>query len=128
MAAEVLGVPLEDIICYSSDTDFTPFDKGAYASSTTYISGAAVVKAAEQKLRFDGLEDVTDLPLFSNGRRRALNLQKLTDEENKLLLENSISPLPLHKTLTLETLEEHADPRFAITSGWLRFSRGERHQ
>lgn len=47
MAAEVLGVPLEDIIVYSSDTDFTPFDKGAYASSTTYISGAAVVKAAE---------------------------------------------------------------------------------
>ncbi|MCK5430264.1 MAG: molybdopterin-dependent oxidoreductase, partial [Anaerolineales bacterium] len=48
MAAEVLGVPLEDIIVYSSDTDFTPFDKGAYASSTTYISGAAVVKAAQQ--------------------------------------------------------------------------------
>lgn len=48
MAAEVLGVPLEDIIVYSSDTDFTPFDVGAYASSTTYISGAAVVKAAEQ--------------------------------------------------------------------------------
>jgi putative selenate reductase molybdopterin-binding subunit len=46
MAAEVLGVPLEDIIAYSSDTDFTPFDKGAYASSTTYISGAATVKAA----------------------------------------------------------------------------------
>ncbi len=48
MAAEVLGVPLEDILCYSSDTDFTPFDKGAYASSTTYISGTAVVIAAEQ--------------------------------------------------------------------------------
>ncbi len=48
MAAEILGVPLEDILVYSSDTDFTPFDKGAYASSTTYISGAAVVKAAEQ--------------------------------------------------------------------------------
>ncbi|MDP2777992.1 MAG: molybdopterin-dependent oxidoreductase [Anaerolineales bacterium] len=37
MAAEILGVPLEDMITYSSDTDFTPFDKGAYASSTTYI-------------------------------------------------------------------------------------------
>jgi putative selenate reductase molybdopterin-binding subunit len=48
MAAEVLGVPVEDILVYSSDTDFTPFDKGAYASSTTYISGAAVVRAAEQ--------------------------------------------------------------------------------
>jgi putative selenate reductase molybdopterin-binding subunit len=48
MAAEVLGVPLSDMIAYSSDTDFTPFDKGAYASSTTYISGGAVVKAAQQ--------------------------------------------------------------------------------
>ncbi len=47
-AAEVLGVPLQDIVVYSSDSDFTPFDKGAYASSTTYISGAAVVRAAEQ--------------------------------------------------------------------------------
>ncbi|NMB56046.1 MAG: molybdopterin-dependent oxidoreductase [Leptolinea sp.] len=48
MAAEVVGVPTEDIICYSSDTDMTPFDVGAYASSTTYISGTAVVKAAEK--------------------------------------------------------------------------------
>lgn len=47
MAAEVLGVPLEDIIIYSSDTDMTPFDTGAYASSTTYISGTAVKKSAE---------------------------------------------------------------------------------
>lgn len=48
IAAEVLGVPLEDIIIYSSDTDMTPFDTGAYASSTTYISGTAVKLAAEQ--------------------------------------------------------------------------------
>lgn len=47
MAAEVLGVEVDDIIIYSSDTDFTPFDKGAYASSTTYISGGAVIKAAQ---------------------------------------------------------------------------------
>ncbi len=48
MAAEVLGVSTDDILVTSSDTDFTPFDKGAYASSTTYISGTAVVKAAQQ--------------------------------------------------------------------------------
>ena len=47
IAAEVLGVPVEDVICYSSDTDFTPFDKGAYASSTTYISGTAATNAAK---------------------------------------------------------------------------------
>ena len=48
IAAEVLSIPLDDLIVYSSDTDFTPFDKGAYASSTTYISGEAVRKAAEK--------------------------------------------------------------------------------
>ncbi len=48
MAAEVLGVPLEDMIVYSSDTDFTPFDVGAYASSTTFVSGAAATHAAEK--------------------------------------------------------------------------------
>lgn len=48
MAAETLGVPSEDVLVYSSDTDFTPFDKGAYASSTTYISGTAVTRAASQ--------------------------------------------------------------------------------
>ena len=47
IAAEVLGVPLDDIIVYSSDTDVTPFDTGAYASSTTYISGTAAKLAAE---------------------------------------------------------------------------------
>ncbi len=46
IAAEVLGIPLNDLIITSSDTDFTPFDKGAYASSTTYVSGGAVLKAA----------------------------------------------------------------------------------
>ncbi len=48
IVAETLGIPLEDVIMYSSDTDFTPFDTGAYASSTTYITGGAAKKAAEQ--------------------------------------------------------------------------------
>jgi putative selenate reductase molybdopterin-binding subunit len=47
IAAETLGVPLNDILVYASDTDMTPFDTGAYASSTTYVSGGAVLKASE---------------------------------------------------------------------------------
>jgi len=47
IAAEVLGVGVDDILVYAADTDLTPFDTGAYASSTTYISGSAVKKAAE---------------------------------------------------------------------------------
>ncbi len=46
IAAEALGTSLEQIIVYSSDTDLTPFDVGAYASSTTYLSGEAVRKTA----------------------------------------------------------------------------------
>ncbi len=48
IAAEVLTVPTEAILPYSSDTDLTPFDVGAYASSTTYLSGMAVKEAAEK--------------------------------------------------------------------------------
>lgn len=47
IAAEILEVPVEKIIVYSSDTDLTPFDTGAYASSTTFITGGAVIKASE---------------------------------------------------------------------------------
>ena len=77
MAAEVLGVPLDDIICYSSDTDFTPFDKGAYASSTTYISGAAVVKAAEQcaeriKIRAAKMLELPDHKTIKLADKRAI--------------------------------------------------------
>ncbi len=47
IAAEVLETDLDKMIVYSSDTDLAPFDCGAYASSTTYVSGNAVVKAAK---------------------------------------------------------------------------------
>jgi len=71
MAAEKLGVKTDDILVYSSDTDFTPFDKGAYASSTTFVSGAAVTKAAVEmaekikaraKMIFDSQKTVVALP------------------------------------------------------------------
>ncbi|MFQ6610802.1 MAG: xanthine dehydrogenase family protein molybdopterin-binding subunit, partial [Fidelibacterota bacterium] len=48
IASEVLEVSIDRIIVYSSDTDMTPFDTGAYASSTTFISGGAVKKASEK--------------------------------------------------------------------------------
>jgi CO/xanthine dehydrogenase Mo-binding subunit len=51
IAAEVLMVPVEKIIVYSSDTDLTPFDTGAYASSTTFISGHSARIAAENMIK-----------------------------------------------------------------------------
>ena len=46
IAAEALMTSVDKMIIYSSDTDLTPFDVGAYASSTTFVSGNAVLKAA----------------------------------------------------------------------------------
>lgn len=48
ICAETLGVSFDRINVVSSDTDTTPFDTGAYASSTTYVTGNAVKKAAEK--------------------------------------------------------------------------------
>ena len=50
IVAEELGTTVDNILIYSSDTDLTPFDCGAYASSTSYVSGNAAWKAA-QKMR-----------------------------------------------------------------------------
>jgi putative selenate reductase molybdopterin-binding subunit len=47
IAAEVLFSELDKISVISGDTDNTPFDTGAYASSGTYFSGNAVKRAAE---------------------------------------------------------------------------------
>ena len=48
MAAEILEIPMEIIIVNAGDTDTSPYDPGSYASSTTYVAGTAVVKAAEE--------------------------------------------------------------------------------
>lgn len=47
VAADAIGVSEDRIEVFSSDTDITPFDVGAYASSTTYVSGNAVKMAGE---------------------------------------------------------------------------------
>lgn len=48
MAAEILEVPMEKIIVNSADTDVSPYDPGAYASSGTYVTGNAVILAAKK--------------------------------------------------------------------------------
>lgn len=48
MTAESLECHMDKIIVSSVDTDHSPFDTGSYASSTTFITGMAVVKACEK--------------------------------------------------------------------------------
>lgn len=46
MVAEELCVPMEHVSLIAADTDVTPFDVGAYASSGTFFSGGAALEAA----------------------------------------------------------------------------------
>ena len=47
IAAETLCCDMDHVAVLTGDTDTTPFDKGAYASSGTFFTGNAVRKAAE---------------------------------------------------------------------------------
>lgn len=48
MVCEMMGCEMSDVEVFSADTEFSPYDSGSYASSTTYITGMAVVKACEE--------------------------------------------------------------------------------
>jgi CO/xanthine dehydrogenase Mo-binding subunit len=48
MAAQSLECSVDNITVHGVDTDTSPYDCGSYASSTTYVTGMAVVKTCEE--------------------------------------------------------------------------------
>jgi CO/xanthine dehydrogenase Mo-binding subunit len=44
MAADCMCCDTDNIVVYGVDTDTSPYDSGSYASSTTYLTGMAVIK------------------------------------------------------------------------------------
>ncbi len=116
MCAEEMGIPYDKVIILSSDTDLTPFDVGAYASSTTYISGGAVVKAAA--LVRGQLADVLgahwecepDTIVFSDGMVTGPRDQGMTMAEVALftLYETKIQPMA-----TASHMSNDSPPPFA---------------
>ncbi len=110
IAAEVLGVHVEDIIMHSSDTDFTPFDTGAYASSTTYISGGATKKAAEQV------------------RQQILTVagSMLRSDPEKLTIKDRIITAPNGQTVTVSQVALHSlhvenQQQIMSTASWMSY-------
>ena len=47
MAAEILDCDVDDVAVFGADTDVSPYDSGSYASSTTYVTGTAVINACQ---------------------------------------------------------------------------------
>lgn len=114
IAAEELGIPVEDFIVYSSDTDFTPFDKGAYASSTTYISGGAVLKSAksvkkqilEHAAEMMGKDDANDL-VIKFGHVIAPDESSVSIEEIAL---SSLHQMKQHQIMATESHVSYISP------------------
>ena len=48
IAAQSLDCPVDSITVHGVDTDTSPYDCGSYASSTTYVTGMAVIKTCEE--------------------------------------------------------------------------------
>lgn len=59
-----------------------------------------IAKAAAKELDSQGICDL-EMPLFRKSGKGAPKLRTLSQEQVRLLLKDSISPLPLHKTLVL---------------------------
>lgn len=73
-----------------------------------------VAAMALDRLAKQGIEDEGGLPLFEPRQKSQPELKTLAPEAAELLLANSISPLPLHKTLVLlEILEQNVDEALA---------------
>ena len=61
----------------------------------------AVGSSTARTLKQQGIAEWNALPLFTASGEPPCPLRHLSAEQSKLLLKNSISPLPLHKTLVL---------------------------
>lgn len=48
IAADCLDCEMDDIVVHGVDTDISPYDSGSYASSTTYLTGMAVIKTCDK--------------------------------------------------------------------------------
>ena len=69
-----------------------------------------VADRALTQLQRDGIDDLGAAPLFRRTAPRSTEFRTLPPDRLGLLLKNSISPQPLHKTLVLlDTLEQHRD-------------------
>lgn len=112
LGVTAIGVESHPMTHFASSTkvDWTP-DPVALLDNAEEIAGAALKRLSRQGLADTMQPRLMEPPPSSEYLPR---LQSLPDEAFKLLLKDSISPLPLHKTIALlEAIDQRADPRFA---------------
>ena len=112
IAADCLETPMENIVVFSVDTDISPYDSGSYASSTTYTTGVAVMRACQElrkkicelgaqmievdqdKVDFDGSY------VFCDGE----------EEEKRVSLEQIALKGTFFNNIELQVVKQHSSP------------------
>ena len=94
IAGEVLQVPYDTIMVHGADTDASPYDSGSYASSTTFVTGKAVEKAA--------------LEMIENLKKNAATMLGLSDETGLEFTGDSIMDPVSGKSVKVAAIAEWA--------------------
>ena len=109
VAAEVLDCSPDRIVIFEADTDISPYDSGSYASSTAYVTGKAVEKAARQ-LRELILEKASQM-LGQNVNELYFDGDKVYGEgKNSISLEQIGYGTQVSNNLALEVTETNSSP------------------
>lgn len=111
MAADCMGCDLDKVVTYGVDTDQSPYDSGSYASSTTYVTGMAVVKACEimtKKIMNAASEllGIAKEDLGFDGER----VFALEEEQNGISLAELVTRLQAGKGEVLTAQASHTSP------------------
>lgn len=70
-----------------------------------------VAASTREAVESDGIGEWTGLPLLEENGNVPPSMRRLDPEQSKLLLKDSISPAPLHKTLVLlDEIDRHGNP------------------
>ena len=112
IAADCLETPMENIVVFSVDTDISPYDSGSYASSTTYTTGVAVMKACQELRKkicelgaqmLEADQDKVDFDgsyVFCDGE----------DEEKRVSLEQIALKGTFFNNIELQVVKQHSSP------------------
>ena len=111
MAADGLGCDMDNIIVRGVDTDQSPYDSGSYASSTTYVTGGAVVKACES-MRKRICEEAAAIMGLKSGEVDfdGETISENDNPEHSMTLSDLIMSLEAGKGRIIEVTESHTSP------------------
>ena len=116
MAADCMDCDVKDIVVSGVDTDVSPYDSGSYASSTTYVTGMAVVKACRElreKIIAQGAE-LLGIPAktadFDGACVYAANEDNANDGSASISLKDISTKRMCGSVLALEATVSHSSP------------------